>query len=386
MTRTAQKAWIYTILFWAVVLGALFAATSTSSSKEEVVPDEERTFVEHSQTKKAVVAMDVSSKKETPKKLSTPTDPYRDWHKWCEPQQYVHPCQTDEQCDGVDHPAKRPLKCIKPWWSKDTDFKVCAPDYPSKAERVWRRERLREIVRQLYFDENKYCTGKPIGKENWKCQREYAKAEELTKYLWLVYLRETTAQPWKRHKLEVDLAANKSSWFRKAESYGWGVSKDGNKMWRIQGTEQNPHFKSRHRWQAGLGPYGQNAALWTRAWDPKAPPEILCREIEATEAYLRRARRVVSALKSGIDCDHDGTKEFHPKPTWEFVHHGTSVGKICSAKTSDKFRRRAKRAGIDADRVVSVDMLGKPIDKETQNQIAKDVYTLLEERVPSPPQ
>lgn len=323
------------------------------------------------------------------------TNPYSGWGAWCEP--VIHEsCKEDTDCIGVEHPSQNKLKCIRPWWSKSEDYRVCAAGFSRKSEREWRYNRLREIVRQNYFDESEHCKndGRPIHKEHWRCQAEWKKAEKLTKFLWLVYRRETSGRPWKRHRLEADASANKTSWYKQAHRYGWDI--DTTKWGDVKKVEKlsdqaNPYYPQMNRWKYGLGPYGHNAALFAAVWDVYAPPEILCREVEPTEVYLRRARKVVRDLEGGIDCDGDRKRDYWDKnPTLAVVHRGASGGKLCPKNTASRkkheenFRKRAERAGLDADEVWTSDMLGKPMDSETQNVQAAMIYDHLEQAFPSP--
>lgn len=333
-------------------------------------------------------------------------DPYAGWSTWCEPMEYETVCKTDKDCADVYVEAiGRPLKCVQPWWSKSADLKICAPGYSGKKERAWRSSRLREIVRLQYFGETEHCAldGRPVHKEHWRCQREWRQAETLAQFLWLVYKRETTGRPYKRHRLNPDLDANLAAWVRRAQDYGWEVElacsngrkrckKDKKyvKSYKPVGDAFNPHYGSMHRWWYGLGGLGQNAALWTDTWDKMAPPEILCREVPSFETYLRRARRVVTQLDGGVDCDGDLKKDhWDHAPTWAVVHRGASGGKTCPPKNQDNkheqdFRRRAKREGLDPDQVVTLDMLGTPIERENQNQRMAEIYAVLDEKLPHP--
>lgn len=153
----------------------------------------------------------------------------------------------------------------------------------------------------------------------------------------------------------------------------------------------NPYYPQMNRWKYGLGPYGHNAALFAAVWDIYAPPEILCREVEPTEVYLRRARKVVRDLEGGIDCDGDRKRDYQDKnPTLAVVHRGASGGKLCPKNTASRkkheenFRKRAERAGLDADEVWTLDMLGKPMEAKTQNLQAARIYDHLEQAFPFP--
>lgn len=325
-------------------------------------------------------------------------DPYAGWEKRCEPE--ISLCRTDRDCNDVYHPSGKPLHCVQPYWSKPNDdgvwTKVCSPGWSNRIERQWRKDRLRTFVSLAYFDESAQCEQeRPLAEQPWACQREARKAETLTRFLWTVYARETTGRPWKRHRLNGDLRANRSTWKHKARRYGhhvhyekYYVRENGKLVQRDRAAgidfsrTGNRHYRQRWRWQYGLGPYGQNAALWVASWDPMAPPEILCGEVESTESYLRGARRVWRKLRGGISC---GGEKYQPTITWEILHRGVAGGKLCPARTpSEGFRRRSRRWGLDPDQVVTLAMLGDPIDRETQREKALEYAAFLDVVLPGP--
>ena len=356
---------------------------------------------------------------------------YDNWKNWCEPLEYEKQCKEDKDCAGIQHAAQRPLRCVAPHWrEKGSDLKLCAPGFSGRVERRWRYARLRELIGQQYFDEPEHCSdwswevirndegkarkfkrewesGKPVHKQNWRCGGQWRRAEELTKFLWLIYKRETSARPWKRHRLNPDRAANERAYVKHAKRYGWVVeTKCIGKKKRCRSHDryitgsypdpeaerQNPHYGNRYRWAFGNGGLGQNTALWAASWDPMAPPEILCLEPVQFETYLRNARDIVKKLDGGIDCDGDLKKDYWNKgPTWAVVHRGASGGKVCppknTAKTAEyrkKFEKRAKNLGLDTEKVVTLEMLGKPIPKEGQNVRLEELLTILDEKLPAP--
>ena len=325
------------------------------------------------------------------------------------------------------------MRCVAPWWrEKGSDLKICAPGFSGRFERRWRYARLRELVGQQYFDEPEHCSdwswettftkkgnpykyerewadGKPVHKQNWRCGPEWRKAEELTDFLWTIYKRETSARPWKRHRLNPDKAANERAYYKHAKRYGWVVETEcitGRKRCRShdkiitdsypdsEAEWHNPHYGNRFRWQFGLGGIGQNTALWTHSWDPMAPPEILCLEPVQFETYLRNARDIVRKLEGGIDCDGDPLRKkdyWNKAPTWSVVHRAASGGKICppkniqsAARYKKLFEARARSRGLDPDKVVTLDMLGKPIPKGVQNDRLKELLAILEDKLPAP--
>lgn len=323
-------------------------------------------------------------------------DPYEGWKNWCEPVVYDKSCVEHEDCAGVypDHPAQRPMRCFNPWFARNNpEVKICAPGYARKSERVWRENRLREIVRQQYFNETEHCVldGRPIHKENWRCQKAKRLGDKLTNFLLIPYDRETTRRPFKRHRLDADLHAGKTTWFDHAEDYGWKPKLDdkGNFVDMEKVTEDaNPWFNERWRWHFGLGSFGQNVALWVTVWDKQAPPEILCREPVAVETYLRKSREIVKKLYHGIRCNGEYYED--KNPTWEVIHRAVSSGKICPATSHEKnavkksinFRKSAARHDVNPDEVVSLKMLGAPIPRSTQNERLAEIYDVLEDKWP----
>lgn len=301
-------------------------------------------------------------------------DPYENVEQRCEAE--LSECQEDKDCKAVVHPSGKKLKCVKPYWGTQ---KVCSPGWSNRIERAWRKDRLAIIVEEL--------SGPP----------------ELSKFLWTIYSRETTGRPWKRHRLNGDIRFAHSQWYKQHRRYGWAVAKnkknelawvkpckelpqgerEDRSVTKCRFTEPSPFFKQRHRWEYGLGPYGQTAALWTATWDPQAPPEILCGEVEATETYLRGARRAWKKLRGGITCNG---QLYRPEPTWEDLHRAVSGGKLCPGKKgSPDFRRRARYWKLNPDQRVTLKMLGQPMKRDEQNIQAMGIYALLNGVLPAPP-
>lgn len=312
-------------------------------------------------------------------------DPYAGWKSWCEPEQ-LPTCKTASDCDGVFHPSGRPLKCIRPWYAeRGSDLRVCSPGFSNRFERAHQRARLRELVRLQYSGESELC-----GRDGWLCTKSRLRGERLATLLSMVAQRETTMRHWKRHRLNGDVAMAKHAWERTAKLYGHERIKERRKKSEVfvgvrfhEGG--NTHFRSRGRWEYGLGLYGMNAAYFTKNWSKAAPPEVLCREVEGTEAYLRAARRGWKKLSGGIDCDGKPGREWHGvagAPTWYDVHHYASGGKLCPSKKSQaNFERAAKKVGLPPFAKVSLAELGEPIDPDGQNATARlllaqlDVYS-----------
>jgi hypothetical protein len=361
------------------------------------------------------------------------TDPYAGWQQWCEPLDYDTACKKHDDCREIKHVSRRPLRCVHPYWAKDApDYKICAPGYSTRTERIWRETRLREIVAQAYFDETKECGGwswdpvksskgnivryerlwenrRPSHRQFWKCTREQARAKKLTTFLGVVYGRETGKRPWKRHRLDVE--PNEQAWLYQGKSYGWKIEmrcRNGrascSKSKQVFGaiskdpsaTEHNPHYPDRWRWKYGLGGYGKNSPYGTQDWDSMAPPEVLCLEVPGTEAYLRDTRDAVRKYTSGKPptCDGQpyhglsratGDDITHASPSWVDVHRVASGGAWCPRGTKDQqFRARMVRARMDPDEPVTLVMLGRPLPRDQQNQIAARILNRLETVLPPP--
>ncbi len=341
---------------------------------------------------------------EEPEESRAP-DLYDGWASRCEPMARARACRIAADCKDVFHPSGKPLKCVKPWWSKQQPDgawdRVCSPGWSDREERQWRRDRLKALVAMQYFSDSVTCTWKVEGDtwRDWDCYREIQNSVFLSKFLWLVYARETTGRPWKRHRLDVDVKAAKTSWFKQAERYGWVATKGKKDSVTLQSCaalppddkesrlrsacralKPSPHYAQRKRWNYGLGPYGQSAAVWVFAWDRQAPPEVLCGEVEPTEAYLRGARRAWKKLRGGIQCKG---VEYKPDVTWAILHRAAAGGKLCPGP-SDRFRKHAAKWGLDPDQHVTLKMLGKPIDREGQLQRAEELASYLDASYPSP--
>lgn len=288
-----------------------------------------------------------------PRKAPKPKqDPYAGWSSWCEPE-VLELCNADRDCEDVPHPSNKSLKCIRPWYADaSSDYRVCSPGFSNRTEREHQRARIRELVRLQYSGESEACEND----KGWRCGHSRRRGDRLAGLLRLVAQRETTMRTWKRHRLNGDVKANRNSFDDTAEVYAG-----------------NRHRRQRWRWEYGLGLYGANASFFVDEWSTQAPPEILCREVEATEAYLRAARRSWRKLKGGIDCDGDGVREWHGfggSPTWYDIHHATSGGQLCPGNGRGKFEARAKRAGLDPYAPVSLAELGEPIPSEGQTRTA----------------
>jgi hypothetical protein len=260
---------------------------------------------------------------------------------WCEPLDQPF-CTSQRDCsDGAE--------CVRPWWAAvGTETKVCARQLPDRDERRWRADRLRVVVDHL-------------------CKRsDGCEPNDLHAYLRVLALRESTWRPWKRHRLNPDLEAAASAWKQLRETFAG-----------------NPAARDPDRWGSGVGLFGMNPARWLPRWDPMAPPETLCGEVEATEVHLRAARDQVRKIAGGVDCNGDGEPDYwgssiatsspgtRSRPSWYDVSRVNS-GSLCpgSAVHRDAFEDRARAVGLDPWAPVTQRSLGRAIPVETQDDIA----------------
>lgn len=260
---------------------------------------------------------------------------WREWSSWCEDVER-RSCETAADCTAGN-------RCVRPWWAhgERESERVCVRPWPSVSERSWRRDRLYTLV-------DLTCSARD------GCDRN-----RLHEFLSLVALRESSWRPYKRHRLGPDVAGAHAALRRRARVYS-----------------DNAHLGETERWGTALGLYGQNPAIFVDAWDHRAPPETLCREVEATAAYLERARRAVRAYeRRGID------------PTLCDVHRAVSGGRLetCVDDGGD-FGRRARRSGIDPTAPVDEADFGEPPPKEIGARLAwaEALHSALEAKHPRP--
>lgn len=341
-----------------------------------------------------------------------PEDPYAEYEQWCEAI-YKQTCE----CPGKDPitceepkepcPADRtgkPQKCIRPGWSRreGSYVYVCDPGWLNRRQQAVKRENQRLIVESVcewptwaqelsawgrehkYGDDpSKLCWHLPGGSEALKeCRgKHFCQPDKLQKLLALVAARESTWNNNTSHELNFDIKANQAS-YAKARRKGW--------------YEDNPHFNNGERWQRGYGWYGFNASLHVFYWDRAAPPEILCRPVESTEIYLRKARGSFRKLWAKYGDSNERTykldtgEEVKVKGvTWYDIHRAASTGKlepenvIKTKKWSKKHKKwmkvgfvsraRSKRIQLDPFETVMWEMLGEPIPRDRQNEIAEAI-------------
>lgn len=155
----------------------------------------------------------------------------------------------------------------------------------------------------------------------------------------LVAARESSLQRGLVHRLTADQDAVAAAWRRLRPRY-----------------EGNRFLANETRWQT-FGLFGMSSPIFTQVWDAQADPRVLCDAVVDVLVYQRAAQRIVAKLRRTGAC----------APTWANVHAGVSSGKLCPApaRLAD-LRRRAARAGLDPDRVVTAADLGRSPARDQQ--------------------
>lgn len=306
-------------------------------------------------------------------------DPYEGYSSWCAPL-VRQDCETHADCPADPFHGNAPQRCVHPWWAKDDpDYRVCAIGYTGPRERRYRRKQI-ELVAKDRCNGKKECNG------------------DVAKILLLEAWKESTFRPYVRHRLNPDLEANDKAWTIYASRYGHETRYETRK-WRnrqrklIEGQvavgvtmkpDGNRHYAKQWRWATGLGLYGMVASGFAFEWDPQAPPEALCRIEIATEVWLRRARQVWPKIAHGLDCDHDGEKDFWgsatdpegrplDEPSWYDLHNAVNVGRLCPLGASRRalFEARAAKLDLDPYGPVRLTDLGTPVSPENQAEWAR---------------
>lgn len=268
------------------------------------------------------------------------TEPAHDLRAgWCEP---LDPpfCRQQADCDARE-------QCVRPWWAETDESKVCNRRWPTLAEKRWRSDRMRVFVDRV-------------------CRRgNGCEPNDLHAYLRLLTGRESSWRLWKRHRLGPDRDAAAEAWAERKSEFA-----------------DNPAADNPDRWSTGLGPLAQNPALWLPRWDPMAPPEVLCGEVEPFEAHLRAARDQVRKIRRGVDCDDDGEREFFGtacdadgcSPSW-YDASRTNSGSPCpgDADHQRRFVARAADVGLDPWGAVTTADLGASIPRAEQDEVATEL-------------
>ena len=276
-----------------------------------------------------------------------------------------------------------------------------------------RKLRLRTIIEDRCYPPRwwRWGQGHSVPKGCWqrrdrgeRCPRQ-CNPEKLQRFLRIVIKRESDWRMSKVHNLGPDVEAAPAAWLRHCATGTYkgnphlGVCKpcepgdpflkadpdiDVFACRKVYGQEQKwrPSMskgpaQNWSRWRA-YGYYGQNAALWVMEWDSQAPPEILCRDVESTEIYMRRLRSSWKKMVRGVTC---GDGKVFADPTWANLHTMTSSGKSLCSKRFYKnwvrkgFDQRAAKVKLDPDEVVALEMLGQPVPKGVQQDWADGLRT-----------
>lgn len=354
----------------------------------------------------------VSQKLVEPQVPEPTTDPYEDHETWCE-DLYKMSCECPARDPIVCKKPKEPCppdrtghvqECRRPGWSRreGSNAYQCEPKWLNRKQQRKQRLGQRVIVdavcewprwaedlsawgraNRMGSDPSRLCWHLVGGSKALKqCRgKHFCQPDKLAKLLALVALRESTWMNDTIHERNPDIVANRDA-YAKARKRGW--------------YEGNPHFFDFERWSRGYGWYGFNAALHVFYWDSLAPPEILCRQVESTEVYLRKARGSFRKLWS-MYGDHvkrvyeldTGEKVTVKGVTWYDIHRAASSGKLVPEKVirtrrwnkkREKWikvgfvsRARAKKVKLDPFETVMWEMLGKEILRDQQNEIAEEI-------------
>ena len=255
---------------------------------------------------------------------------------WCEPLDQPF-CERHSDCPGRQ-------QCVRPWWAAVDGAKVCALNYPTKAERTARIAEIKVVVDDV-------CAGV-----------RGCDPGDLLDLARALGDRESSLREDKRHRLRRDIDAAVAAWRKHKATYAG-----------------NPAIENAERWMTGLGLYGQNPALWLRRWDTAAPPETLCGVVESTTALLRSARDHVSDVEHGrIVCE--GKPYFGSaceggvcRPSWYDVSLTNSGNKCPSERTLSDFTRRARSLGLDPFGAVTQASLGRVVPFEGQDAWAESL-------------
>jgi hypothetical protein len=321
--------------------------------------------------------------------------PYEGWQNWCEPRfeakqqcrcsAQVQTCAGDlvkHQGEVVFRPCEpdrtgRPTVCSRARG-------LCMPRWLDRQKQRVQRGNLRVIIDHVCQPPAWWTPDFKCWEFGWKtakaCKRKHwCDPEKLHRFYRAIALRESTWDHQTIHRLDPDRLANMRAWARH----------------RKLGTyEGNPHFADRARWGVGMGWLGQNAPNFVSAWDPMAPPEVLCRRVPAVESSRRRLIRAWKKIAGGLDCldangvpytierrrngqERDFVRDTRETPTWYLLHRAVWGGDLCPqhTKRGDFYRRglerRLAKVELDPHEEVSLEMLGDPIPVEDQHEVAQ---------------
>jgi len=395
-----------------LALSLLFVTAPNSTTSIQTVSVEVPDGVAHH------AESDLKSKSKPQLSTEPVSDPYAEHDNWCE-DLYKMACECPDRDPIICAKPKEacPLdrtgteqQCVRPKWARREGSNVyqCVPKWLNRSQQKVRRESLQVIVGEICEwpwwahdlaewgaanrmgdDPSRLCWRLKGGTKALKqCKsKHWCQPDKLHKLLALVASRESTWQNQTTHELNKDVEANQRA-FAKAQKRGW--------------YEDNPHFLNPDRWQRGYGWYGHNAALKVALWDKDAPPEILCRQVESTEVYLRNARDSFRKLwnKYGdsvervyvVQSPNPGGADEKVKVkgvTWYDVHRAASSGKLSPEKVIKTrawskrrkkwmkvgfvIRARSRKVQLDPFETVMWEMLGEQIPVDRQNEVADKI-------------
>jgi hypothetical protein len=181
---------------------------------------------------------------------------------------------------------------------------------------------------------------------------------DLGKLLTLVAERESSWQLGVVHRLPADLDGSRAAWRHTRALY------EGN-AWAADAS----------RWQT-YGLFGMNSSYFTVVWDRAADPRILCDAVVDVLVYRRALVRALRRLSAPVECDGEMVRV---APTWAALHGAVSGGRRCPTEQRD-FYKRARRAKLDADRVVTLADLGHEPEAKSQDELVRTLWGRIETR------
>jgi hypothetical protein len=279
-------------------------------------------------------------------------DPYPGAEQWCYEVDDLMPCRREGDTSanellptacGPDPRTGRRRVCIDPWWVNGHE-RLCVPPSLTRREQ---KAASAELQAFIYRRENGKQKGICQPQSWWRADQGHSvepgfcNPEPLVKLLRVVSIRESNYDQRRTHLLSRDQVAARSAYQRKRKLYE-GV---------------NPHYYAWARWRS-RGPYGQNPALHLWRFDRKAPPEILCNRVIATEVYMETLRSCHPRLAQLRGGD----------PDWWDLHHCASGGSFSRPDVIDtskgSFHHRAQRMDLDPYQMVPIEWLGKAISHD----------------------
>lgn len=367
--------------------------------------------------------------------VSEPVDFYAGHTQWCE---WVRPNKcgrareknystkrmewVDYGACGTDHRGVK-LRCVRPYWAKSDEAKLCVSPFPPPAEQAWRRQRLRFIVGRFFGLEGEW----------WKrvsTDHDAVRAQRLYRFFRVIAGRESSYRPWKAHNLGPDVEGAGAAYYRaeKQGTYSDNEHFAGYRLLAGPGTREgemdfefvenyktyqeardreaeilarNARWvtfvqKNEERWKS-FGYAGQTTAGFVAEVDPTAPPEVLCLEAFSFGAYMNRVQTFWAKLPRDYDCKDahghayereklqlgeqakDGVRETRRDRTWHVLHRGASGGSGCPRDSADwlqthkGFARRARSKGLNPDQKVTRKMLGPKPTRELLMRITEEV-------------